>query len=183
MAIEPDRQQVRGIAARRHDTPEYVRGMQRRMFEVMARATTVAELGACRSEVVEIFRETVAALPAADPKLMAIGRRISRTTYRHRCLEGAAVQAYRDRGIEIEPGMKIEYVVTDAKRYCVEPAWEATTFDAGFYRTLLERAQEEILAAYKGEDHHVIGGGNWPGSSTPISRAAASRTHRSITPS
>ncbi len=34
---------VRGIAARRHDTPEYVREMQRRMLAVMARAKNIAE--------------------------------------------------------------------------------------------------------------------------------------------
>ena len=46
---------------------------------------------------------------------MVINRRISRLTYAHRCIEGAAVQAYRDHGIGIAPGMKIQYVVTDAR--------------------------------------------------------------------
>lgn len=139
---------VRGIAARRHDTPGYIKEMQRRMFEVMARAATVAELGACRSEVAEIFRETVAGLSSANPKQMAIERRISRTTYRHRCFEGAAVQAYRERGVGIEPGMKIAYVVCEAQRYCVAPAWEATTFDAAYYRGLLEKAYAEVAFAF-----------------------------------
>ena len=54
---------VRGIAARRHDTPEYVREMQRRMLAVMARAKTIAELEATREEVAGIFRETITNLP------------------------------------------------------------------------------------------------------------------------
>ena len=58
---------VRGIAARRHDTPEYVREMQRRMLEVMARAKTIAELEATREDIVAIFRETVNGLPCSGP--------------------------------------------------------------------------------------------------------------------
>ncbi len=123
---------VRGIAARRHDTPEYVREMQRRMLAVMAQAKTIAELETAREEVADIFRETINGLPAADPQQMVISRRISRLTYAHRCIEGAAVQAYRDHGIGIAPGMKIQYVVTDARRYRVEPAWCAKSFDLGY---------------------------------------------------
>ena len=45
---------VRGLAARRHDTPDYVREMQRRMLAVMARAKTIAELEATQ-DVIEGF--------------------------------------------------------------------------------------------------------------------------------
>ncbi|MFZ1898509.1 type B DNA-directed DNA polymerase [Methanoregula sp.] len=139
---------VRGIAARRHDTPEYVREMQRRMLAVMAQAKTIAELETAREEVADIFRETINGLPAADPQQMVISRRISRLTYAHRCIEGAAVQAYRDHGIGIAPGMKIQYVVTDARRYRVEPAWCAKSFDLGYYRELIDKAWGEIVFAF-----------------------------------
>ncbi len=139
---------VRGIAARRHDTPEHVGEMQRRMLEEMARAKKIAELEATREDIVAIYRETVNGLPAADPKQMAINRRISRLTYAHRCIEGAAVQSYRDHGVGIAPGMKIQYVVTDARRYHVEPAWCANTFDIPFYRGLIDKAYAEIAFAF-----------------------------------
>jgi len=139
---------VRGIAARRHDTPEYVREMQRRMLDVMARAETIVDLEATRGEVAGIFRETVNNLPSADPRQMVINRRISRITYRHRCIEGMAVQAYRDHGIGIMPGMKIQYVVTDARRYHVEPAWCAGSFDHEYYRKLIDKAWTEIAFAF-----------------------------------
>ena len=35
---------VRGIAARKHDTPEYIRTMQSRMLEVMSSAGSIADL-------------------------------------------------------------------------------------------------------------------------------------------
>jgi DNA polymerase I len=139
---------VRGIAARRHDTPEFVRSMQSRMLEVMAGAPGIAELEEKKEEIRNIFRATIKCLPAADPKAMAINRRISRLAYAHRCIEGAAIHAYRKYGAGIEPGMKIRYVVTDARRYQVEPEWNATAFDLHYYRNLLEKAWEEIAFAF-----------------------------------
>jgi DNA polymerase I len=139
---------VRGIAARRHDTAEYVREMQSRMLDVMSRVKTIAELKETQDEVTRIYRETIHNLPAADPKEMMINRRISRLTYAHRCIEGAAVQSYRDNKIEIAPGMKIQYVVTDARRYKVEPAWCASSFDVGYYRELIDKAWAEIKFAF-----------------------------------
>ena len=78
-----------------------------------------------------------------------INRRISRLTYAHRCLEGAAVQAYRKRGIGIAPGMKIRYVVRDARRYQVDTEWDAAVFDLHYYHNLLEKAWEEIAFAFR----------------------------------
>ena len=36
--------------------------------------------------------------------------------------------------------MQIEYGVMDAKRYCVDPVWQAGTADIVFYRNLVEKA-------------------------------------------
>jgi DNA polymerase, archaea type len=140
---------VRGIAVRRYDTPEFVRSMQSRMLEVMASTASIAELEDKKDEIRNIFRKTVKSLPSADPKAMVINRRISRLTYAHRCIEGAAVHAYRKHGVGIAPGMKIRYVVTDARRYQVETEWNAATFDLPYYRNLLEKAWEEIAFAFR----------------------------------
>jgi DNA polymerase I len=135
---------VRGIAARRHDTPTYIREMQREMLTVMGRAGTVADLRECAEPVRKIYERYHAGLHAADVREFLISRRISRLKYAHRCLEASAVQAYQHQGIEIAPGMKISYVVRDAKRYVVDTEWDASIIDAGFYRTLLDRAWEEM---------------------------------------
>ena len=140
---------VRGIAARRHDTPELVRTMQGAMLEVMARAENIAALNDKKEEIGTIFQKTVKGLPASDPKVLVIHRRISRLSYAHRCLEGAAVQAYRDRGIAIAPGMKIGYIVRDARRYLVDTVWDAAEFDVSYYQALLEKASDEIAFAFR----------------------------------
>jgi DNA polymerase I len=123
--------------------------MQSRMLEIMASAASIAELEDKKEEIMNIFRETVKSLPAADPKAMVINRRISRLTYAHRCIEGAAVHVYRKHGVGIAPGMKIRYVVTDARRYQVEPEWNAVAFDHHYYRDLLEKAWKEIAFAFR----------------------------------
>ena len=139
---------VRGIAARRHDTPEYVRAMQQEMLEIMQTQATVRGLATVMDRVRQVYNTALRELPQAAPESLAISRRISRTRYAHRCLESAAVQMYREAGMEIAPGMKIRYVVVDARRYRVGPTWEDDTIDIPYYRTLLERAWEEISYAF-----------------------------------
>ena len=140
---------VRGIAARRHDTPEYIRRMQGDMLAVMGTAATIAELGGLWDHVMAIYHNAVQRLPSAPVQEMTISRRISRLTYAHRCIEGAAVNAYRQCGVPIAPGMKIRYVVLDARTYRVEPEWYAERFDTTYYRELLERAWKEIAYAFR----------------------------------
>ena len=39
--------------------------------------------------------------------------------------------------------------MTDARRYQVEPAWSAVSFDQQYYRGLLDKAWEEIEFAFR----------------------------------
>jgi DNA polymerase I len=148
---------VRGIAARRHDTPEYIRTMQQDMLAIMATACTPAELALVRDPVYRVYCNAVRNLPCAAPPVLAISRRISRTTYAHRCIEGAAVLAYRDAGMAIAPGMKISYVVRDARSYRVDPEWAAERFDLSYYRGLLDKAWKEISYAFRWDGHDTCG--------------------------
>jgi len=140
---------VRGIAARRHDTPGYIRRMQGDILAVMGRAKTIAELDDRWDEVYGIYRTAAAMLPSAPVHEMAISRRIGRLRYAHRCIEGAAVAAYQKSGADIAPGMKIQYIVRDARAYQVDPVRDADTFDIPYYRELLERAWADIAYAFR----------------------------------
>ena len=79
---------------------------------------------------------------ATDGEL-AIHRRVSRLNYSRRCAEASAVRAHVKQGHPLAPGMKIAYVVKDAKRWEVDPARIASEFDAGYYKELLEKAWVE----------------------------------------
>jgi DNA polymerase, archaea type len=143
---------VRGIAARRHDAPDYIRNMQQEMLEMMRTVPAIEELRKIREDIRRIYSRALLGLPHADPKTLALSRRISRTQYTHRCLEGAAVKAYRDAGVEIAPGMMIRYIVRDAHRYQVVPEWSAEDFDLAYYRGLIEKAWKEIAYSCMGEE-------------------------------
>jgi DNA polymerase I len=140
---------VRGIMARRGDTPPYIRTMQESMLSVMKLAGTRADLGALEDEVRGMYREAAAGLPDAPPSSMAICRQVSRLTYSRRCPEASAVAACTHAGIRVEPGMEIGYVVTDARTWSVELDWVAKRFDHAYYRKLLGKAWDEIAFAFE----------------------------------
>jgi DNA polymerase I len=140
---------VRGIAARRHDTSEYVRKMQREMLTLMSTAATLAELRDLATPVEKIYQTYRDSLHTAEARDFLINRRISRVRYAHRCFEASAIEAYRNAGIDVAPGIKISYVVRDAKRYMVDTEWDASLIDSQFYQSLLEKPWEEIAFAFE----------------------------------
>lgn len=52
-------------------------------------------------------------------------------------------------GLPLALGMEIGYVVTDAKKWEVEPERTAEEFDSGYYRKLLEKAWDEVAFVLK----------------------------------
>jgi DNA polymerase I len=138
---------LRGIAARRGDTPDYVRDMQAKMFDLLAKEQDRAGLLARREQVTRLYREAVEGLADAPPVSLAIHRQISRLRYTRACPEASAVAACAAAGIDLSPGMEVSYVVTDARAWAVELDWNAARFDQGYYKKLLEKAWEEVLFA------------------------------------
>lgn len=139
---------VRGVMARRGDTPEYIKRMQRELFEVLAEAKSPEELLLIEPKAHEIRKRYFEGLEDADIGELAIRRRVSRLSYSRKCAEASAVQAYRKRGITLAPGMEIDYVVKDAGRWEVAPARVASRFDAEYYRKLMEKAWGEVAFVF-----------------------------------
>ena len=139
---------IRGVAARRGDTPPYVRSFQEGVFSMLEQAESAAELDDCAEEVWELFNEAVSGLSSAAMEDLVINRRVSRTEYRHRCIEGSAIRAYGMAGVAVEAGMEIGYVVRDGKRLIADPPWEAGVADLQYYRVLLERALDEVAPVF-----------------------------------
>ncbi len=138
---------VRGIAARRGDTPTYIREMQQDILAILQEAADRTELRGLSDRLRERYREAVAGLSGAAPEAMAVHRQISRLSYRHACPEASAVAACAAAGIRLAPGMEIGYVVTDARTWSVELDWNAARFDTGYYRRLLDKAWDEVVFA------------------------------------
>jgi DNA polymerase I len=135
---------LRGVAARRGDTPAYLRRMQEELFGVMERAEDPGELRRLDPELRRIHLRYAGGLPGADPGELVVRRRVSRLTYTRRSPEASAVAALRALGAPVAPGMEIGYVVTDASRWLVDVEGEAAGFDTGYYAHLLEKAWDEV---------------------------------------
>jgi DNA polymerase, archaea type len=140
---------IRGVMARKGDTPDYVRRMQKELFEVLAEARSREELKRIEPRAKEVARRYRDGLASADVRELAIHRRVGRLNYSRRCAEDSAVQAHLKQGIRLAPGMMISYVVKDAKKWEVDPEKTASEFDAAYYEKLLDKAWEEAAFVFR----------------------------------
>jgi DNA polymerase I len=140
---------IRGVMARKGDTPDYVRRMQLELFDLLAEAIGREELQGIEPKAQEVQRRYVRELGEADVRGLAIHRRVSKLHYSRRCAEASAVQAHMKQGIPLAPGMEIGYVVKDASCWEVDPEGSASEFDAGFYGKLLEKAWSEVAFVFE----------------------------------
>jgi DNA polymerase I len=148
--LADDTIKVRGIMARKRDTPDYIGKMQHAMLEELRGTVDRSSLISRESAVKAIYRDAVAGLPKVEARELAIHRQVSRIAYVHQCAEASAVTACAAAGIDVSPGMEIGYVVRDARRWEVDLEWNATRFDLAYYRALLDKAWAEISFAFVG---------------------------------
>lgn len=146
--LDTGKMKLRGVMARKWDTPEYVRRMQQELFDVLAGAGSLEELCGLEPKALEIFRRYSDGLESADVGDLAIRRRISRVNYSRRCAEGSAVAACRRQGISLMPGMEVGYVVKDESCWAVDLERDASEFDIGYYRKLLDKAWSEAAFVF-----------------------------------
>jgi DNA polymerase I len=142
----------RGVAGRRHDTPEYVKSMQDACFAVLERCRARYDLESMQDEAFSKYHEAREGLAGADMESLVIRRRVATVSHTRRSPEAAAVAACRREGIEVVPGMEIAYVVTDARHCSVALEWEAVSCDTAYYRGLVDRAWEEVRMAFPSPD-------------------------------
>ena len=147
---------IRGIAARRHDTPELFKALQ---HELLSRLAGARDLAACRAlapellDLVESYRLRLREGRVTAPEL-AITFNLSKAPedYEHDTVSTLAAKQLAAAGIALHPGETVRYVITDAREKVKE--WRAKPlalmeggldYDATKYLELLERAADEVL--------------------------------------
>jgi DNA polymerase, archaea type len=145
--LDTGKMKIRGVMARKGDTPEYVRRMQQDLFDVLAKARSLDELQMIAPMAREVREKYLRELEGTDVRDLAIHRRVGRMNYSRRCAEASAVQAYQRHGLPLATGMQIGYVVTDASKWEVDTERDALEFDVGYYGKLLEKAWDEVAFA------------------------------------
>lgn len=145
---------IRGVMARKGDTPKYIKRMQEELFECLCEARSREELRRIEPKARGIYKKYRDGLGNADVRDLAIHRRVSQLSYSRRCAEASAVQAHQRRGVSLAPGMEIGYVVTNARKWAVDTERDASGFDAAYYRKLLDKAWDEVASCF--DDNHMM---------------------------
>lgn len=146
---------VRGLACRRRDTPLFIKAAQEEMLAVLAQAQTLEELSQLRQETAKILEARIAELESGnvDPRLLIVEQVLSRDVEEY-AVETRASVAAREliaEGINVHPGEKIGYVITDAKakspteRVSTGGSTGEVKFDQKEYSKRLNAAAAEIM--------------------------------------
>ena len=153
------RLKVRGVMARRRDTPELIRRAQGEMLDKVAKAWDAEEFREKIPEALSVIPKYAGDLLGFRARVedLAIYRQLSRHPLAYEVEAATAIAARQmlEAGIELQPGQIISYVVTDAKaknpnfRVRALPlAREKASYDRWWYLDLLLRAGEELFGLF-----------------------------------
>jgi len=151
-AYEDGSVKVRGIEARRHDTPPFIKNTQLEMLALLSRAQGIDGFRAAVPQVVVYAQEKLDALRAGEipTRDLVVTHRLSREPKEYRVLTSAARVALQltHAGVEISPGemMRFVYVPGPEKVRAWEGGLGEQACDIGAYVELLTRAVESLLA-------------------------------------
>jgi DNA polymerase-2 len=148
---------IRGVELRRSDAPLVVKRAQAEILRCLGQARTIAELHRQVPQVLEIIRLYRRYLREghATARELAIAKSLSKDprTYRHQTLTAIAAQELLARGVSLQPGDVIHYLIADAKAACpsdrirviagLDGTWG---YDVSAYDTLLCKAALAVLA-------------------------------------
>ena len=143
---------VRGIEARRHDTPRFIKKLQLDMIDVMGK-THPARLTACLPEITGRLQDRVADLRGGRLPLEAllVTQKLSRELdeYRVPSPVARAAQQLAAEGKHIRPGQSVRFLYTSGRPGVF--AWDrsdradANSLDTERYITLMLRAAHTVL--------------------------------------
>ena len=149
---------VRGIEARRHDTPPAFAECQMTILRVMAKADSVKEVRARLPEYVEIFLRHAEALERHEihASELAFTTNLSKEPegYTSMTVQHAAVKQLVGEGVKLHAGEGIRYVITDyrgrdSKRATpVDVMGNEAVYDSKRYIELLAEACSSVLEPF-----------------------------------
>ena len=156
-ALDDGELKIRGIEARRRDTPAFIKNLQNELLAEMAKASTRRELAAQLPHLLEIVAAQVDRLRAGQVPMqdLVLTCRLSRDprNYQMDSLNATVAKELLGRGVKLEPGETIRFVITDYRaavssdRARSSEFWDGSWgYDVGRYTELLLRGVETILA-------------------------------------
>jgi len=158
---------MRGIEARRKDSPPYVKKMQARLLEMLSAAVTIRQV---REHVPDILRESEFYLNElrggrVDPRELMLRRRVQKNgdEYIKNNLSAMVVRELAQFGVNVQAGEVIEYVIIDQtgkrdsqKAKSLLTYQHEDGYDIEKYTELLLKAIETLLSPF-GYDLEELG--------------------------
>ena len=112
-----DEIKIRGIEARRHDTPKFIKTMQTAMLNRMSGALNVEDVRALVPDLLEIVRNAIAVLRSgkANPMDLVLRRHITKEAdeYTNNSLSAVVAKLVQEMGVSLAAGESIEFIILD----------------------------------------------------------------------
>jgi DNA polymerase-2 len=167
---------LRGIAARRHDTPPWVAGVQTHLLEILAQAATAAELpqqiAPARAYVAGQLRRLRSGQVALVE--LVLRQKLSRVADAYRCPSPpakAAAQLEAAGQAPLQPGQYVRFIYTrgapGVRAWDLPGRIDPRTVDVDRYAALLERAAAQVLDVLPGAPAPLQENFAWPGRPVP----------------
>ena len=148
---------VRGLEVRRSDAPLIVKQAQTAILQRFSEGAAIAELQTMLPEVMEIVGAYCRYLRegCAGIEEVAIGKTLTQAPehYRHATQTSIAAKELQRRGVSLQPGETIHYVISDSKAKVPEDRVRAVAgcdgtlvYDAEAYVKLVRRSALAVLA-------------------------------------
>lgn len=150
-AFEDGTVKVRGIEARRRDTPAYIKETQLAMLDILAEGKDIAGFRAALPHAVAYARRRLTALQRGDVPLseLVVTHRLSRQPGEFTVRTNAArvAAALTRKGVTLSPGEKLRFILVPGpeKAYPWELIDREIPYDRKAYSELLLRAVESVL--------------------------------------
>jgi DNA polymerase elongation subunit (family B) len=159
---EDGKLKVRGIEARRHDTPIFFRKFQQEALEIMSKGNNINEVKALLTKVVDIYHKYVQLLKENKVPMdeLAFTKRLSKDSnkYQNRnTIESNALTKLNNEGKFLKAGETLQYIITDYYQKTrsknnraspIEMINERTCYDVKRYIELLTEACNSVTEPF-----------------------------------
>jgi DNA polymerase elongation subunit (family B) len=153
---EDGKVKMRGIEARRRDTPNFIREAQVKMVRALAKSTDFEDFLANIPDASNVLMEYAARLVSnqVDIKDLLITKRISKSSsgYAHNVFQAIVAKQLEKAGFEVSAGQTVRYLIVDSKSRIVnnrvlaaELLKPKTRYDVQKYLDMLISAGETLL--------------------------------------
>jgi DNA polymerase elongation subunit (family B) len=157
--FDDGRIKMRGVEARRADTPPFIAKAQKAMIEKLAPARSLEEFMERIPEALSAMQQYAWRLVKREVDVgeLAITKRLSKrpSEYAYSVMQAIAAKQLEKAGYELHPGQTVSYIITDAgssrpyERVLALPLVEGKAkYDVHAYLNMLVSAAETLLSAF-----------------------------------